>query len=89
VRCAIRLALATGKGSWIDFVFELFTSIGRPLPAPVIDELYTVLRKVQPVSIPVLRRYIQTLRDSMNEFGPAERFLIQRIEGLERLATSV
>ena len=85
-RLAARLASGTGKGSWIDFVVELYTRESRPCPAPVIDELYIALRKVQTVHTVPLRAYVARLRERVNSFGPAERFLFQRIEGLERLA---
>lgn len=86
-RYAVKLAGATGKGAWIDYVFRLYTCVKRPLPGEVVDELYQVLRRVEAVNVDVLREYVSTLRAHQNEFGPAERFLVQRIEGLERLAT--
>lgn len=82
---AARLAGATGKGSWVDFVFQLYAYTRRPLPAPVIDELYNVVRKVKGVDINVLRNYLGELRQVASAFGPTERFLMQRLEGLERL----
>jgi predicted component of type VI protein secretion system len=84
-RYAARLAGATGKGSWVDFVFQLYAYTRRPLPAPVIDELFNVVRKVKGVDINVLRNYLGELRQVSSGFGPTERFLMQRLEGLERL----
>lgn len=83
-----RLATATGKGAWADYVIELYAAQGRPAPAPVIDELYTAMRKVSNVDISKLRQYVGRLREHLPQYGPAERFLVQRIEGLERVATS-
>ena len=85
-RLAARLASGTGKGNWVDFVVELYFREGRPCPAPVIDELYIALRKVNAVQTQQLRDYVARLRERVNSFGPAERFLFQRLEGLERLA---
>lgn len=85
-RLAARLASGTGKGNWVDFVVELYFREGRPCPAPVIDELYIALRKVNSVQTQQLRDYVGRLRERVNSFGPAERFLFQRLEGLERLA---
>lgn len=85
-RLAARLASGTGKGNWIDFVVELYFREARPCPAPVIDELYIALRKVNSVQTQQLRDYVSRLRERVNSFGPAERFLFQRLEGLERLA---
>jgi predicted component of type VI protein secretion system len=83
---AVRLAAGTGKGSWVDYVVALYTAVRRPCPALVVDELHTVLRKTSAVNLDALRTYVDLLRDQTAEHGPAERFLVQRIEGLERLA---
>jgi hypothetical protein len=81
-----KLATATGKGGWADYVIELYLVQGRPCPAPVIDELYIAMRKVTAINLPILRNYLEQLRAQLPQFGPAERFLFQRLEGLERLA---
>jgi hypothetical protein len=81
-----KLATATGKGGWADYVIELYQAQGRPCPAQVIDELYIAMRKVTAVDINRLRSYVAQLRNSLASYGPAERFLFQRLEGLERLA---
>ncbi len=83
---AVKLASVTGKGQWIDYTFQLFQILRRPLPSSAIDEMYNVLRRVRGVSLGVLREYVATLHSVQSEFGPADRFLVQRIEGLERLA---
>jgi hypothetical protein len=85
-RFAAKLATATGKGSWADYVIELYDSQGRPCSAPVIDELYSALRKVNAIDLVRLRAYVAHLRERQASLGPAEKFLLQRIEGLERLA---
>jgi hypothetical protein len=84
-RYAARLGGATGKGAWVDYVFQLYTFTRRPLPAPVIDELYTVVRRVKALDVNAFRMYLAELRQVASVFGPTERFLMQRIEGLERL----
>jgi FHA domain len=84
-RFAAKLATATTKGSWADCVIELYQAQARPCPAQVIDELYSALRKVNAVDLAKLRAYVAVLREKQSTFGPAERFLLQRIEGLERL----
>ena len=81
-----RLATATGKGAWADYVIELYAFQRRPCPAPVIDELYNAFRKVSAVDIGRLRKYIEEMHSRLQTFSAADRFLIQRIEGLERLA---
>jgi hypothetical protein len=81
----LRLATASGKATWLAYVFDLYTALGRLLPAPMVDELYTVVRRVKGVEARNLRNYLAALRAQAAAFGPSERFLLQRIEGLERL----
>ncbi len=83
-RYAARLAGATGKAVWVDYVFELHRRLRRVLPAAVIDELYSVVRKVKSLELGGIRAYLEALREGAAAFGPADRFLVQRIEGLER-----
>jgi hypothetical protein len=85
-RFAAKLATATGKGLWIDYVIEVYSVMSRPAPAVVIDELYGAFRKVSAVDVPKVKAYVEALRQQLPSFGPADRFLFQRIEGLERLA---
>ena len=85
-RFAAKLATATAKGAWADYVIELYHAQGRPCPAPVVDELYNAFRKVNAIDLGRLRGYVAHLREKQATLGPAERFLFQRIEGLERLA---
>jgi len=85
-RFAAKLATSTAKGAWADYVIELYDAQQRPCPAPVIEELYNAFRKVNAIDLGRLRAYLGRLREKQGSFGPAERFLIQRLEGLERLA---
>ncbi len=85
---ALKLASSTGKGEWVDYLFDLYRLLRRPLPAATVDELYSVLRRVSAINLPGLRAYVSALQAARDELGPADRFLIQRIEGLERLAAS-
>jgi pSer/pThr/pTyr-binding forkhead associated (FHA) protein len=84
-RHALGLAASTGKGVWVDYVVELYHLARRPWPAAIVDELYNLVRNVDAINLPHLRAYIQTLKASAASFGPAERFLLQRIDGVERL----
>jgi len=86
-RFAAKLATVTQKGAWVDYAIELYTTMQRPAPAVVIDELYGALRKVTTADIGKVKAYVELLRGLLPAFGPADRFLFQRIEGLERLAT--
>jgi predicted component of type VI protein secretion system len=85
-RLAAKLATTTAKGAWADYVIELYRTQGRPCAAPVVDELNNAFRKVNAIDLVRLRAYLAELREKQATLGPAERFLLQRIEGLERLA---
>jgi hypothetical protein len=80
---ALRIAAATGNARWADYVFRVYGAVARPCPVALVDDLYTVLRKVQRPSSSALRDYLEVLRGV--ELGPADRFLLSRLEGLERL----
>lgn len=82
---AMKLASATGSARWIEYIFRSFASVRRPCPAGIVDELYSVVRRVERINISALRTYIDVLHDNSGTLGPAERFLMSRIEGLERL----
>jgi pSer/pThr/pTyr-binding forkhead associated (FHA) protein len=86
-RFAAKLATATGKGAWVDYAVEIYTALQRPAPAAVVDELYAACRKVTNVDIAKVKAYVEVLRELLPTLGPADRFLFQRIEGLERLVT--
>lgn len=87
-RYAAVLAATTGKGSWFDYVIRIYMTVNRPCPAEIVDELYAVLRKVGSIDLKLLRSYIHELRSSAEALSPAERFLVNRIDGLERIAAS-
>jgi hypothetical protein len=84
-RYAARLSSATGKGEWVDYIFDLYSFARRPPPGTVIDELYTAIRKVKSIDVRSFRAYLDALRGEGAQFGPSDRFLMQRLEGLERL----
>jgi hypothetical protein len=79
---AVRLAGATGNCRWCDYVFRAYTALRRPCPLPLVDQLHTVMRRVRQPSTSALRTYVDVLREL--DLGPAERFLLSRLEGLER-----
>jgi hypothetical protein len=82
----VRLALLTSNGTWIDSAVRLFSSLHRPLPVETVDELHDVLRRVGTIDMQQFRAYAEDLRARASEMGPADRFLVGRIEGLARMA---
>ena len=85
---AVRLARATGQSQWIDYVFRLYGAVGRLASSQVIDELYPAVRVAPGSSLTVFREYLEVLRGMQQGFGPAERFLLRRLEGLEGVLVS-
>ncbi len=83
---AVKIAEATGRARWVDYCFELYGALKKPLPAEIVDQLYTVVRKVSGISLPTLREYLTILQGLVSTLGPSERFVLQRLEGLERVA---
>lgn len=82
---AVRIADATGRARWVDYCFELYAAQARPLPGEVVDQLYVVLRKLSGVGLAGFRAYLEKLRAAAPSFSPTDRFVLQRLEGLERL----
>ena len=82
---AVRIADATSRPRWVDYCFELFAAQSRPLPSDVVDQLYVVLRKINGVALVGFRAYLERLKLASPSFSPTDRFVMQRIEGLERL----
>jgi hypothetical protein len=82
---SLRLAALVGTGKWIDVVFRLHRLLRRTCSTAIVDELYIVFRKVKQPSLTELREYLGVLREIQGGLGPAERFLVGRLEGLERL----
>jgi predicted component of type VI protein secretion system len=64
------------------YAARLASATGKASWCDYAFELYRRQRRVLPAS--VIRSYLETLRELAPTFGPAERFLFQRIEGLER-----
>jgi len=82
---AAKLAGATNKPSWVDYVFELYAPNRKPVAAAVVDELYNVVRRVKGVDTKAFKVYLADLKQASSSFGPADRFVLQRLEGLEKL----
>lgn len=81
---ALRLAAATHHPDWIHFLFDLYAARHEPLPSATVDQLYDLVRHVR-IELRKLRAYVDTLQ-AAEGLGPSDRFLVSRIEGLERVA---
>ena len=83
---AVKLAAATGTASWLDYAVKLYHALELILPLALVDEMYVLLRRVRGIDLAVLRTYTEALRTRSHRLAPAERFVLQRLIGLERLA---
>lgn len=81
----IKLAAATTNPDWIVYAISMFHYQGEVMPIALVDELYSLLRKVRGVPVDVVRSYIGVLRNREKSLSPAERFALKRIEGLEHI----
>ncbi len=87
-RLSLRLGRATREARFVEYVFELYSAASRPLPLDVVDELYSLVRQVPRLRLQLLRDYLAKLQAMTQRLGPAERFVLQRLEGLEKVASS-
>ena len=85
-RYALKLAAATNKSNWLDFAVRLYRALAQPMPLPIVDELYTLVGRVRGLDRALLRDYVDSVRLVADSLSPTERFVLQRLEGLERMA---
>jgi hypothetical protein len=77
-----RLADFTSKRVWVERLIQLYSLLKRPWPADAIDAMYETARRVSGLNRALLKAYVNELQQL--QLGPADRFLVRRIEGLER-----
>ena len=85
---ALRLAELGKKHLWIDWVFEVHEATGKLIGGDEIERLHELVRKVRYPGGPALRRYLETMRAKSAELSAADRFLLQRLEGIERVVSA-
>jgi pSer/pThr/pTyr-binding forkhead associated (FHA) protein len=85
-RYALKLSAATNKSTWLDFAVRLYRALAQPMPLPIVDEMYTLVGRLRGFDRALLRDYLDSLRLISDTLSPTERFVLQRLEGLERMA---
>jgi hypothetical protein len=84
VHYALKIATLTKKAKWIDFVLRLHARGPVLMDLDVVNQLYFLCPKVAGVSRPLLREYVALLSAKVATFAPSERFVLSRLEGLEK-----
>ncbi len=80
---ALKLALATRRGKWIDYLLALYSTLVVPMPIETVDRLYEVAPKVDRIALGPFSEYLAALR--RRDLTPSERFAQKRLEGLEKI----
>lgn len=81
---ALKIATLTRKAKWIDYLVRLHLRAAVPMDLDVVNELYSLCPKVPGLSRPLWREYITLLSAKLGSLGPSERFVLGRLEGLEK-----
>jgi hypothetical protein len=84
VHYGLKLATLTKKSKWVDYVLRIHARGSVLMDLDVVNQLYFLCPKVAGVSRPLLREYVALLTAKMTTFGPSERFVLSRLEGLEK-----
>jgi hypothetical protein len=84
-RYSLRLAEGLSKARWVDWVFQIHDLTARMMTAPTVEALHGAIRKVRYQDPGKLRAYLTTMRARAGELSANERFLLKRLEGIERL----
>lgn len=84
VHYALKIAALTRKSKWIDYVIRLHARAAVLMDLDVVNELYSLCPKIPGVSRPLWREYVAQLASKLATFGPSERFVLSRLEGLEK-----
>jgi FHA domain len=81
---ALKLAEGTKRSVWLDWVFEYHEALGVLLGALEIEKVHDLVRKLRYSNVVLVRRYLDAMRGQASGFTPSERFLLSRLEGIER-----
>ncbi len=86
---AIGHALGLAKGlrepQWIDWVFRMHIATARLMSAETIETLHDLVRSQEYKRRRFVGPYLQVIQNQAHAYGPSERFLAQRLEGLAQV----
>jgi hypothetical protein len=81
---ALQLADGTRREAWIDYVFELHAATAQVMSPEQINQIDQVVRTMDYRNGGPIRRCITNIRARGAELTRAERFLLSRLENIER-----
>jgi hypothetical protein len=79
IEYAIKLALATYDGRWVEYVFDLLISLSIPCPEPLMEGMHLAAITVTGFDRDLLERYLRSLRGQPPN--------LERIRALQRAET--
>ncbi len=85
---ALKLARGLASPRWIDWVFQLYTAMKSVPTSETVDELHDIVRALDYDNARELRAYLTVMRPMRERLTPSERFVLQRLEGLERVISA-
>lgn len=86
--CALRLAKGLKSSRWVRWVFDVHAA-ARELPTTEqVDTLFDLVHEVGYRETLPLREYIAALREERKLLTPAERFILNRLDGLEKVVSA-
>lgn len=83
----IDLAVASNEPTRINDLFVFFTGIQRLLPRQSVEQLYKVAKGVGYRTSTEMHQYLAILSNASHAYGPGEKFIFRRIEGLVGLCS--
>jgi hypothetical protein len=82
---ALQLAAGLRKPKWIDWVFRMHLANSRLMSAETIEALHDLVRSQEYHRRKYVRTYLQLIQNQAPAYGPSERFLAGRLEGLSQV----
>lgn len=83
VDLALGIAETNRAGHWITYVFDLLSTVRMAAERDVLERLYRIIPVTPGISMASYRSYLEALEQVQDRWGPAQRFLIRRVQGLE------
>ena len=85
---ALSLAEGLGRARWVDWVFEMNAATRVVLTAADVERLHRLVRQINYNDPKPLRAYLAVIAPMRDRMSAADRFALQRLEGLERVISA-